>query len=155
LQGRLVAAVVCMVGVLLGAEPASAAHRSDARMIRAVNAIRSAHGVAPLRHSPELRRSASSFSRWMLQTGFFGHVSRRAHLAPGQRRGCFGEVLARHTGSHPRVRRTIRMWHASAAHRAVLLDPSYRWMGAGAALGLFDGWRTTLWTVQVGCSENG
>jgi uncharacterized protein YkwD len=150
-----VAVVVCIAGALLAAAPAWAAQRADARMVRAVNAFRAAHGVAPLRSSPELGRSAGSFSRWMARTGTFGHVSRRAYIAPGQRHGCFGEVIARHAGGHPRVRRTVRMWRASKPHRDVLLDSSYRWMGAGRALGVFDGSRTTLWTVQVGCSSRG
>jgi uncharacterized protein YkwD len=123
-------------------------------MVRAVNAFRAQHGVAPLRSSSHLGRAAGSFSRWMLDTGFFGH-RRRAYATPGHARACFGEVLARHTGGHPRVGSTLRMWDASGRHRAVLLDGRYRWIGAGRALGAFKGWRTTLWTVRVGCSRRG
>lgn len=155
MRARLVAVVLCIAGALLGAVPASAAQRPDARMVRAVNALRIAHGVPQLRASPALGRSAGSFSRWMARTGYFGHVSRRAHLAPGQGHGCFGEVIARHADGHPRVRQTIRLWRSSKPHRDVLLGSSYRWIGAGRALGVFDGWRTTLWTVQVGCSSRG
>ena len=155
-DARLALPLICLL-VVAGAAtpPAHASSRSEARMVRAVNAFRAAHGVAPLRPSRHLRREAGSFSRWMLDADVFAHAERRASLAPGQTQGCYGEVLARHTGGHPRVRRTLRMWDASAPHRDVLLDRRYRWIGAGRALGAFDGWRTTLWTVRVGCSRRG
>jgi uncharacterized protein YkwD len=154
LRPALVAVSACLAALVLGAAPA-AASRSESRMVRAVNHFRSAHALPRLRASSDLGRSAGGYSRWMLRTGYFGHASRPARLAPGRRFGCFGEVLARHTGAHPRVRRTMRMWKGSGGHRAVLLNRSYGWVGAGKALGVFHGWRTTLWTVQVGCSRKG
>ncbi len=124
-------------------------------MIKALNAFRMSHGVGALRTSPQLARSAESYSEWMAHTGFFGHRPRQAYLAAGRRFGCFGEVLARHRGRGGRVRRTLREWERSPAHRAVILNPSYDWVGAGRARGVFHGSRSTVWTVEVGCSARG
>ena len=155
-DARLAVPLICLLVVAgAAAPPAHASSRAEARMVRAVNAFRAAHGVAPLRPSRHLRREAGSFSRWMLDAGVFAHARRHASLAPDQTRECYVEVLARHAGAHPRVRRTVRMWDASAPHRGVLLDRRYRWIGAGRAHGAFGGWRTTLWTVRVGCSRRG
>ncbi len=124
-------------------------------MIEALNAFRMSHGVERLRTSAKLTRSAESYSEWMVITGFFGHRPRRAYVSAGRRFGCFGEVLARHRGGGAQVRRTLRDWEHSPAHRAVILNPSYDWVGAGRARGVFDGSRSTVWTVQVGCSARG
>ncbi len=146
--------VACAIPLLLllGSTPASAAGGS--RMLREVNTLRAGHGVAPLNPSPVLARTSRTHSSWMLGAGVFAHSNRPARLAR-KLYGCFGEVLSRHSGKRPGVKRTVRAWRNSPDHLAVLLDSRYTWLGAGRGRGVFQGAPSTMWTVQVGCSKRG
>ena len=141
-----------MLGLALGPSPALAKGGNGKKMIRALNAFRSSHGLRPLRASARLMRSARSYSDWMARTGYFGHRPNHGYAVPQATFGCFGEILARHGGRGARVRRTLRAWKHSRRHRAVILDPRYEWAGASRARGYFSGAASTVWTVHAGCS---
>ena len=127
--------------------PASAAAKSPGkRMVKAANEWRSAHGLAPLRSSKRLRRSAKGRARRMIRHDFFAHPS-RLYVPRFDR---VGEVLELHGGRRARVRRTLRKWAASPGHRAVLLSSSFRRIGAGRASGWYQGQRVTIWIIRVG-----
>jgi len=61
-----------------------------------------------------------------------------------------GETLAWHSGWRNRVGATVSRWMASAPHRAVLMSPTYRFIGAGRARGNMGSRRATAWVAQLG-----
>ena len=126
--------------------PAQARNRSQ--MIRAINHSRDIRGLAPLVVSDDLRSSSRSYVRRMLSSGFFGHPA-QVLTSPAFR--CVGEVLSMHDGANARVGHTLRAWLASPSHRAVLLNPMFRNVGAARASGSFQGRTATMWTVHLGC----
>jgi uncharacterized protein YkwD len=61
-----------------------------------------------------------------------------------------GETLAWHAGWRPRVGFTFRQWMASPPHRAALLDPAFRYIGASKARGRFGSRAATAWVAHLG-----
>lgn len=116
-------------------------------MLHAVNAVRAQHGLAVFRGSRSLNRSAGGYARWMLRTDYFGHLGR---IRASSSFSLLGESLAWHSGRRPRVSRTVRRWMRSAPHRALLLHPGFRWLGAGIARGRMYGRRATAWVLHFG-----
>jgi uncharacterized protein YkwD len=117
------------------------------RMVAAVNEVRAQHGLPPLAASASLHRSARRYARWMLRADYFGHLSR---IRASSRFSLLGEALAWHTGRRPRVARTVRSWMGSPPHRALILHPGFRWLGAGPARGVLAGRRVTTWVLHFG-----
>lgn len=116
-------------------------------MIDAINDLRKAHGLRPVRHSPSLAASASRYSGFLMRRQWLGHVY---PIRASSRFRRVGEVLSMHSGRADRVRWTARQWLNSAPHRAVILDPQFRWAGAGPRHGRFGGGRATIWVLQAG-----
>lgn len=116
-------------------------------MVRAINAARGSNGLVPLQASTTLHRSSDANSRWMIERDYFGH---RARIRASRRFSTVGEVLAFAPGSTADIERTVRDWQASPAHRAVLFDRAFRFVGTGRARGGFGDRRATVWTVQLG-----
>ena len=127
------------------ARPTARASQSD--MVAAVNSIRSAHGLATLRHAPVLERSARAYAGWMLNAQYFGHQTR---IQTSNIFGVVGENLAWHSGRQALVRWTLRAWMRSPAHRAVILHRPFRWLGAGLRRGRFKGMPATMWVLHLG-----
>lgn len=125
-------------GMGSGAEPA---------MVAAVNRARAARGLGPLHASGALNRSAHRYASWMLREDYFGHLS-RIRAGGGFRRT--GEALALHFGRRAQVRRTVRRWLRSPAHRSLLLSRRYSALGAGQAVGVYRGHGATTWVLHFG-----
>jgi len=142
---RLILGTALAVGfafpALVDASPA------EQSMLAEINAARRAHGVPTLRDSPLLSESASSYSRYMLARDYFGHLSA---MRVSDRFTLTGEVLGWHAGPNARVGATLRRWMRSGAHRAVILHPKMRYVGAGMARGRLRGTGATVWTVHFG-----
>lgn len=139
-SARLGIAGLVSVMALLLVIPATAAADPGTEMANHVNAFRAHHGRAGLAPSGRLARSSLAHARRMLKHDRFGHgasTSRR------------GEVLSIHYGGALRIPNVIRAWGASEGHRSLLLDPSFRTVGAAYARGRFRGRRTTVWVVRV------
>jgi uncharacterized protein YkwD len=117
------------------------------RMLQAVNAVRAQHGLAAFHGSRTLNRSAGRYARWMLRTDYFGHLAR---IRASSSFSILGENLAWHPGRRPRVSRTVRRWLNSPPHRALILYPAFRWLGAGVARGRLYGRRATTWVLHFG-----
>ncbi|MDQ4048298.1 MAG: CAP domain-containing protein [Actinomycetota bacterium] len=115
--------------------------------VAGVNEARASHGLRPLRVARSLQRSSVGYARWMLDNQRFEHPA--AIRAPGYFR-LRGEVLARAAGKSPPVARIVRQWLASPSHRAVVLEPSYRFVGVGLAYGRLGSERGTLVTGHFG-----
>lgn len=116
-----------------------------------LSAVRAQHGLPGLRSNAPLARAARAHSRDMVRRHYFGHGSpagstmtgrvRRTGYLRGAHAWEIGETLAWATGSSATPAAFVASWLRSAEHRAILLDPSYRQVGVGLALGLPDGER--------------
>jgi uncharacterized protein YkwD len=147
---RTATAVTLLVAcgsMLAGPAAAGAASPAQPAMLGKVNAVRAAHGLGPLRASPALHRSARRYARWMLRHDYFGHLKR---IRASSRFGLLGENLAWHSGRRPRIGRTIRAWLGSPGHRALLVHPRFRFLGAGMARGTMGARRATAWVLHFG-----
>jgi uncharacterized protein YkwD len=125
----------------------AAAGGAERKAINALNDVRRANGVAPLRVSESLNRSSGRYARRMLRYDFFGHGAR---IDVAGRFRSAGETLAFHTGWKAAPRRTVSRWMNSPAHRAVLLSSRYRWVGMGLARGRLGSRVATTWVAHVG-----
>jgi uncharacterized protein YkwD len=121
----------------------SAAHARSAplhtQMLRAINNVRRAHDLHRVRESRKLLRAARSHSRDMIVHDYFAHTSPRGSTLnrrvvasgfPGGDAWQAGETLAWGCGSYASISHTIRAWMHSPEHRAILLAPSWRVIGA-------------------------
>jgi len=108
-----------------------------------INEQRSAHGLATLTPNQSLGRAAEKHSRSMNAWNYFGHNGdgtpvRRAHRA-GYMRGAhswmLGETLAWGRGTRGTPDGAVAAMMASPIHREVLLNPSFREIGVGVAMG--------------------
>jgi uncharacterized protein YkwD len=116
-------------------------------MIEKVNSKRRANGLPALRASDALVGSSRSYARYMLKNDYFGHL---ASIRAGGSFSLLGETLAWHSGWRARVAYTFARWIASPSHRAVLMNPAYRFMGAGRARGRMGSRRASAWVAQLG-----
>jgi uncharacterized protein YkwD len=111
---------------------------SEASLLRTMNSVRTAHGLAPLRLDVRLVRAARGHSADMIRRQYFAHgaLASRA-LATGARGPLFGENLA--WGAGVGVRWVVEKWLESPSHRAVLLRAGFRRVGIGISFGAFAG----------------
>ena len=118
--------------------------RSDA-VLCLVNDERTRRGLAALRTSRPLTRSARRHSRDMVARRYFSHVSptgenaRRRILRTGylrKRSGSrVGETIAWGAAARSTPADLVRSFMSSGGHRRVLLDRRYRDVGIGFVLG--------------------
>lgn len=147
MRARMLALAAMLVAVLLVPAAPASAESPVAKIIRKANIYREHRGVAPLRVSRSLSRSSSRYAGRMMRSGYFGHSGR---IQASRRFRRLGEIIAMHRGYRTRVHLAFRAWARSGSHRAVLLDPRFRWVGAGYQKGRFRGRRTTMWVMQFG-----
>jgi uncharacterized protein YkwD len=128
-QGRAVAAVVCLV-----------------------NAERERRGLSTLAEHPQLEAAGEAHTRDMVRRGFFAHTTpdgvtmadrlrASGFIRDGDRWGV-GETLAWGRDERARPAAIVAAWLDSPSHRRVLLNPRYRRVGIGLAVGLPAGGAT-------------
>ena len=110
-----------------------------------LNAQRGAHGKLALHANASLAHAAGNYSLAMVHEGFFDHVSpggstlvsrvHRTTYLNGVRGWMLAENIAYGTGGDSTPKAIVNMWMHSAGHRANILNPQYRDIGIGAALG--------------------
>jgi uncharacterized protein YkwD len=124
----LIALLVC-AGALALAAPAEPAAPTpmEQRLITKINETRAAHGLRKLRIGPVLQRGSHAWSRHLMRADAFHHAST---LGAGT-----GEILAWGTCAWFTPLRAVRMWLNSPSHRALLLRPGFRYVGAGWSRG--------------------
>lgn len=144
---RPVAVMPAVACALLAAPTAGEARRSPSPMVDRINEVRSAHGLRPARYSRSLSASSARFARHLARTQRFTHASR---IVANGRFSSVGEVLALMRGWEVRRAVTLAYWLRSPSHRAVLLSPTFRYVGAARVRGRFGSTRTMFWTVQLG-----
>jgi uncharacterized protein YkwD len=139
-----------LVAVLAVIAPASASADippASAAMIQKVNEMRHSSGLPTLHASQALTDSSRSYARYMLRNDYLGHL---ASIQAGGKFLFLGEALAWHSGWRPRVAYTFSRWMSSPPHRAVLMSPTYKFIGAGRARGRLGSQRQTTWVAQLG-----
>ena len=145
---RVRTAVALAVLALALVLPAAAATASPtSAMIHKVNAYRAQHGLRPVRSNGSLMHSASAYSGYLMSTGFFGHLSR---IRASSRFHTLGEILEIHSGDRAKIALTFRDWINSPEHRAIILMPTFRFVGAGFTEGRFHGVPATIWVMHFG-----
>jgi uncharacterized protein YkwD len=160
----LVALAFAILAVPAPAAEISSAASLERGVLAEINAVRSAHGLAPLRFNVRLDRAATSHSRAMATLGFFSHASRdgsdfskriaRFYPSSRYRYWAVGENLL---WSSPDVdaAAAVEMWMNSPGHRRILLGARWREIGlsavhTAAAPGMFGGREVTIVTADFG-----
>jgi uncharacterized protein YkwD len=110
------------------------------------NQERAGHGLPRLKENPRLRRAAGRHSEHMVSSRFFDHTSpggttmldrvRRAGYTSGARAWALGENIAWGSGRLATAAQIHRSWMRSSAHRANILQRSFREIGIGIETGL-------------------
>ena len=146
---RRIAALLAVsvgLGVALPAAPASA-RPAEVKMVRTINKIRHANGLPRLRPAYSLFVSARLYSRRMIRSDYFGHLSR---IPVASRWNLAGETIEWHSGWRLSPRRAVYRWMASPPHRAVLLSRRFSRIGVGRARGRYGRRMATMWVAHVG-----
>ena len=106
-------------------------------MLRAIDGVRGSR----LNFSKRLSAGAAAWARHLFQAGVLAHSGRaiRCHQ---------GEVIEWHTGTSPNVQGVVTEWMNSPEHRPVLLNGIFHRAGAGRAVGMMNGVRSTIWVVR-------
>jgi uncharacterized protein YkwD len=156
----LVLTVTGLLATGLGTASARAATGHWYPLFQAINRVRRAHGLRPVVPSPRLHRAARNHSADMLARDYFSHTSptgstlldrilRSGFVTYGS--WTAGETLAWGTGTYADPAGVIRMWMHSPEHRAIVLSPSFRFVGIGRAQGTFLGHAgADVWTADWG-----
>jgi uncharacterized protein YkwD len=125
--------------------------RVERKVVRLINRRRGAHGLASLRISRSLNRSAAFHTGDMLRHDFFAHWSsdgrtmshRVSDFRPSRQ---IGENLAYVRRGGPS--RVVRMWMASPTHRAMILFPGFRRIGVARRHGKLGTIRAMVFTAD-------
>ena len=105
------------------------------QVVELINAVRRQEGVEPLSPAASLMEAAQRQARAMAETGRLSHTAGDGSTVVGRVQAAgytgwtaLGEVVAAGPTSPEDV---VAQWLASPEHRARLLDPGYRELGAG------------------------
>ena len=119
---------------------ATTTRNETASLLRAINAARAAHGLAPVRVGTRLRLAAQAHTEAMLATQTFTHGEfaerlRAFHItAP-----TIAENLALASGSDATAQAFVQSWLDSPPHRRNLLSPTFTLVGISELAGAFQG----------------
>jgi len=125
--------------------------RVRAEMLARVNEVRRKTGIALLRSNAQLDEAAQRHAEDMLARRYFAHQNpegktvRERSRAAGYDWRNIGENLAEGQFS---VNEVMDTWMHSPGHRTNILDPAFRELGVGLALGRSGSTYRTVW-VQV------
>jgi uncharacterized protein YkwD len=111
-----------------------------------LNRERTIRGRRALRHDGQLRKVAQGYSGEMVRERFFDHVGRDGSTFTGRVHGrttylrtaghwSLGENLYWGSGERATPRESVDGWMHSAGHRHNILNPGFRDIGIGIAIG--------------------
>ncbi|MDX6669387.1 MAG: hypothetical protein QOK04_2767 [Solirubrobacteraceae bacterium] len=154
------ALLTCVVLALPGAATAAATPCANADLmpttangaqVRAatlclINRERTSRGLHALRDDGQLRKVAQNYSREMVRERFFDHVGRDGSTLAGRVKGrttylgraarwSLGENLYWGTGGRATPQESVDGWMHSPGHRHNILNPDFRDIGIGIAIG--------------------
>jgi uncharacterized protein YkwD len=129
-----------------------------------INRERTSRGLRALRHDGQLRKVALSYSREMVRQGFFAHVGHDGSTLAGRvrdrttylrsaARWSLGENLYWGSGSRATPYESVDGWMHSSGHRHNMLNPGFRDIGIGIAIGApedVDGEPAATYTTEFG-----
>jgi len=105
------------------------------QVVELINAVRRQEGLEPLSPAASLMEAAQREARAMAESGLLSHtgpdgstMGERAQAAGYTGWTALGEVIA---AGHTSPEAVVAEWLASPEHRARLLDPAYKELGAG------------------------
>jgi uncharacterized protein YkwD len=127
-------------------------------LLRVLNHVRASYGMQALHGARALRSAALRHSEDMIARDYFAHTSPtgstftyrivRSGFVSGHVWRA-GETLAWGIGSRASAAATVSAWLRSPLHRAVVLSPSFRWVGIGRNCGRFVGHSgACVWTAD-------
>ena len=131
--------VIANAGAIPTGERSSIQH-ARRQTLCLVNHERAQHGLRPLRLNKRLSRASLRHSRNMIRKHYFDHgnfVARIVNARYVSRRQAWAlaENIAWGTGSLATPAQTVRAWMHSPGHRANILNPRFRDIGIGIAVG--------------------
>jgi uncharacterized protein YkwD len=135
------AALLIALGVAAPVAQARPGHptRVEKETLRLINKARADRGLKPVRLDLRLFRAARHHSRDMIKRSYFAHGATTERLSRYVHAGVIGETLAWGSGSYASPASTVDSWLQSPPHRALLLDPDFRYVGVGSRGGPFQG----------------
>jgi uncharacterized protein YkwD len=119
-----------------------------------LNRIRRAAGLRTLTTITALRRIAARHSRDMVIRRYFAHTgpsneTLTVRLRSIEWQGCAGENIGYGTAYYATPRAMVWAWMRSSGHRANILEPDYRYIGAAISLGTPTGATATAATYTT------
>jgi len=139
--GVAIGMVLVLVAFAPGSQAATTQTQAEWSLVAAVNEIRAAHNLSPLRVDPTLVQTARAHTATLLRTNVFEHGAFADRIARSGARGhAFGENLAWGVGSRSTARSFVNAWMSSPGHRANLLRPGWNRIGVGTQIGHFLGY---------------
>lgn len=137
---RVLLSTVFVAAILAPTGPAGTLTQSERTLLGAVNDVRRAHNLRPLRVDTTLVRAARAQSTDVIRRDTFAHGALAQRLARyGVRGPIYGENLAWGKGDRATAAGILRGWLASPSHRANLLRPGWTRIGIGSRTGTFLG----------------
>jgi uncharacterized protein YkwD len=175
-MGHKVTALICTVGAIALAGPASAqacegadlapseldSYTAQDAVLCLMNQARKKNGLGKLRWDGRLERAAQSHSNAMDSGNFFSHSGQggsspasriqRTGFMSGARSWGIAENIRWGSGDLGTPRMAVVAWMRSAPHRAAMLSRSYRLAGVGVAIGSpsGDGSDAAIYTADFG-----
>lgn len=138
---RIVSSGFFVACVLAPAAHGMTLSTSERTLLGAVNEVREANNLRPLRIDTRLVRAARDYSATLIRNDVFTHGALGSRLARyGVRGPLYGENLAWGKGRQATARGIVRSWLASPSHRANLLRPGWSRIGIGTRIGTFRGY---------------
>ena len=142
--GRLRATCTALLIAIGVAAPAAQATprqptKVETQTLRLINEARTDRGLKPVRLDLRLWRAARQHTGDMLRRGYFAHGATTKRLSRYVRGGVLGETLAWGSGPYRTPASIVSSWLDSPPHRALLLDPDFRYVGIGSRGGPFQG----------------
>jgi uncharacterized protein YkwD len=138
---------VALIAVSAPASAAADIPRESVAMIQKVNEARATRGLPQLQASQVLTDSARDYARYMLKSDYFGHL---ATINAGGNFLLTGETLEWHSGWRPQVALAFSQWMGSPSHYAILMSPSFRFVGTGRVRGRWGTRKATAWVAHLG-----
>lgn len=154
-RSSFIPAVLAACALALGVAPTAAARGegTERAVVRELNDVRAAQGLARLDAHRGLARAADAHTADMLRADFFAHESsdgtpfhRRVRRYHGAR--TVAENLAALTPRGGLAAEVVRMWMDSPPHRAIVLTRGLVKVGIGARTGDLQGSRSVVVTAD-------
>jgi len=171
--GALATTMAILMALLVGAASADARcgrhwqaprkatdHQLRTSVLCLVNLARERRGIAPLKYSEALRRSATAHSRDMVRAGRLSHygsggstptarIANSGYLARARFYRLAENIGAGRGRSNGSPAAIVRSWMGSPGHRSNILDRGFRDFGVGVARGDASGGHSNAATYTL------